>query len=144
MKRLVILLPTIVMGQEMLSPVGTTLQAGTEFYPAQNISNGSGLSSTPTAGNYLTISHSSANSSTAWTTEAPGGGGADYFALNPASAPIPVFLFTFSESHNFTDFIYWGYHFGNPNGNEAKSFTLEFSDDGGTTFPASGAEKKCA
>ena len=134
---LLVLLPTIVMGQEMLSPTVTTLQAGTEFYPAQNISNGSGLSSTPTAGNYLTISHSSASSSTAWTTAAPGGGGADYFALNPASAPLPVFLFTFSDSHNFTDFIYWGYHFGNPNGNEAKSFTLEFSDDGGTTFPAS-------
>ncbi|MDA7881321.1 CotH kinase family protein [Akkermansiaceae bacterium] len=132
-----ILLPLIATGQEILSPAGTTLQAGTEFYPAQNITNGSGLAATPTAENYQTVTHSSASSSTAWTTEAPGRGSSDYFALDPGTAPVPVFLFTFSESHDFTDFIFWGYHFGNPNGNEAKSFTLEFSNDGGATFPNS-------
>ena len=30
-------------------------------------------------------------------------GSADYFALDPATAPIPVFLFGFGEIHHFTD-----------------------------------------
>lgn len=121
-------------GVEVIAPSSTQLLAGTEFYPAANLANGSGLSGIPDASNYATLSHSSANNSTAWTTDAPGGGSADYFALDPAAAPLPVLLFRFQELHDFTDFVYWGYHFGAPNGNEAKSFTLEFSDDGGKSF----------
>ena len=122
---------------EIITPASSQLLAGTEFYPAANITNGSGLSGTPTGENYATITHSAASGSTAWTTDAPGGGSVDYFALNPATAPIPVFLLRFTEEHEFSDFIYWGYHFGNANGNEVKSFTLEFSTDGGSTFDSS-------
>ena len=125
------------LASEILTPASTQLLAGTEFFPAANITNGSGLSQPPTLANYTTTSHAAASGSTAWTTEAPGGGSADYFALNPATAPLPVFLFTFLEEHEFTDFIYWGYHFGAPNGNEVKSFTLEFSTDGGSTYHSS-------
>jgi len=119
---------------KILTPSSSLLLAGTEFYPAANITNGSGLSAAPTAENFSTITHAAASGSTAWTTDAPGGGSADYFALGEASAPTPVFLFEFAEAHEFTHFIYWGYHFGRANGNEAKSFTLDFSEDGGNTF----------
>jgi|GEM_PF-1103248 len=122
---------------EIIAPASTQLLAGTEFFPAINLTNGSGLTQIPTISNYRTTTHAAASGSTAWTTDAPGGGAADYFALSQASAPLPVFLLTFAKEHDFTDFIYWGYHFGNPNGNEAKSFTLEFSTDRGSTFPDS-------
>lgn len=132
-----LLLATSLSASELLTPTSTQLLSGTEFYPAANITNGSGLSTPPTVENYPTVVHSAASGSTSWTTDAPGGGSADYFALPPATAPRPAFLFTFPDIHDFTDFIYWGYHFNNPNGNEAKSFTLEFSSDGGNTFPDS-------
>ncbi|MEJ6642135.1 MAG: CotH kinase family protein [Akkermansiaceae bacterium] len=120
---------------EILTPTSSQLLASSEFFPAANLTNGSGLSQSPTIANYTTTTtHAAASGSSAWTTDAPGGGSADYFALDPATAPLPVFLLTFTEEHEFTDFIYWGYHFGNPNGNEVKSFTLEFSTDGGSNF----------
>lgn len=125
------------LGSELLTPSSTQLLAGTEFFPAANLTNGSGLSQIPTLSNYAATTHTNASGSSAWTTDAPGGGSADYFALNPASAPLPVFLLTFAKEHEFTDFIYWGYHFGAPNGNEVKSFTLEFSSDNGSSFHSS-------
>lgn len=124
------LLLTALPASEILTPATTTLVSGTEFFPAANLTNGSGLSGTPTADNYRTITHTAASGSSAWTTIAPGGGSADYFNFGPA----PVFLFRFAEIHQFRDLVYWGYHFGAPNGNEGKSFQLEFSEDGGSTF----------
>ena len=114
----------------MITPATTSLVTGTEFYPAANVTNGSGLPSAPTLENYQSLSHSSASGSSAWTTNAPGGGSADYYNHGPA----PVFLFGFDKVHEFSDLVYWGYHFENPNGNEGRSFRLEFSDDHGASF----------
>ncbi len=130
MKFLFLLFPGFLAASEILIPSSTSLLTGTEFFPAANVSNGSGLSQTPTLANYQNVTHAAANGSTAWTTNAPGGGSADYYNFGPD----PAFLFTFAETHEFTDLVYWGYHFGNPNGNEGKSFRLEFSSDGGASF----------
>jgi hypothetical protein len=92
----------------MITPATTSLVTGTEFYPAANVTNGSGLPSAPTLENYQSLSHSSASGSSAWTTNAPGGGSADYYNHGPA----PVFLFGFDKVHEFSDLVYWGYHFG--------------------------------
>lgn len=130
MKPLLFLFSAAVAAGEIITPSSNSLTTGTQFYPAANVSNGSGLSASPTLDNYQSVTHSPASSPTAWTTNAPGGGSADYYNFGPA----PVFLFTFSDTHDFSDLVYWGYHFGNPNGNEGKSFRLEFSADGGTSF----------
>ena len=122
---------------ELLTPSGVTLEASTQFFPVANLINDSGLSATPDIGSYTAATHAAASASTAWTTDAPGGGSADYFALNPAAAPVPVVRFDFDEVHEFTDLVYWGYHFNAPNGNEAKAFTLEFSTDGGAVYHSS-------
>ena len=135
MRFLLFLFPSILAASEILTPSSTSLIIGTQFFPADNVSNGSGLSQTPTIDNYLSVTHSAASGSTAWTTNAPGGGSADYFNFGPA----PIFVFTFDRIHDFTDLVYWGYHFGNPNGNEGRSFRLEFSSDGGTNFGPSTA-----
>ena len=133
MKALLVLLPVTLSASEILTPTDTTLLTGTEFFPVANLTNGSGLSASPTIDNYQTVTHTSASGSSAWTTNAPGGGSADYYNF----APPPVILFHFEETHQFSDLVYWGYHFGNPNGNEGKSFRLEFSEDGGATFSSS-------
>jgi hypothetical protein len=130
MKSLVLLFPSVLAASEIITPSSTNLVTGTEFFPAANVSNSSGLSRSPTIDNYQDVTHSAANGSTAWTTNAPGGGSADYYNFGPA----PVFVFTFDKTHDFSDLVYWGYHFGNPNGNEGKSFRLEFSTDGGANF----------
>jgi hypothetical protein len=132
MKPLLFLLSVSVTTAEIITSSSTALVTGTQFYPAANVSNGSGLSATPTAENYQSVTHFAANGSSAWTTEAPGGGSADYYNFGPA----PIFLFSFNDTHHFSDLVYWGYHFGNPNGNEGKSFRLEFSVDGGSSFGA--------
>lgn len=130
MKLPLFLLPATLTASEIITPVSTTLLTGSEFFPVANLTNGSGLSATPTNNNYQSVTHAGASGSSAWTTNAPGGGSADYYNF----ASPPVILFRFGETHQFSDLVYWGYHFGRPNGNEGKAFRLEFSDDGGTTY----------
>lgn len=126
------LVPAVLSAAEVITPSSTSLTTGDQFFPAANVSNGSGLSATPNISNYQDVTHTAASGSTAWTTTAPGGGSADYFNFGPD----PVFLLRFNETHDFTDLVYWGYHFGNPNGNEGNSFRLEFSINDGATFGA--------
>lgn len=123
-------LPVVLTAKDLIRPDTVRLLTGTEFFPVRNLTNGSGLSSSPTIDNYDTMTHAAASGSTAWTTNAPGGGSADYYQF----APAPIILFSFAETHQFSDLIYWGYHFGAANGNEGKSFRLEFSEDGGDSF----------
>jgi len=108
----------------------------TEFFSSTNLVNNSGLSGPADIGNYTTITHGSAGGTTAWTTDAPNGGSGDYHGgANPGADPR--FTLTLDQSYSLTNFVYWGYHFGAANGNEAREFFLEFSTDGGSTFPAS-------
>jgi len=122
----------------LITPASLTNSSGvSEFFPAANLINDSGLSGAATIDNYSTITHANAGAGNAWTTDAPGGGTADYFALGEAVAPTPVFTLGFDQSYTFTDLVFWGYHFGAANGNEVNAFTLEFSNDNGATFSSS-------
>lgn len=107
---------------------------GIGFFPVGNLINNSGLSGSATISNYTTITHAAASSATAWTTDDPAPGGGDWFA--EGNAPVAL-VFPLSGLHDLTALVFWGYHFGSGNGNEARAFTVEFSTDGGATYPAS-------
>ncbi|CAN5435222.1 hypothetical protein BH23VER1_BH23VER1_10050 [soil metagenome] len=133
------LAPPAVAAPGLVTPAAVRLEAGSEFEGAWTVSrliDGSGLSGEPGIANYTAIDHAAASAAVAWTTDAPGGGGADYFALDPAVAPWPVLVFGFDRAYAFTDLVIWGYHFGSANGNESKAFELEFSVDGGRSYGA--------
>lgn len=121
---------------ELLTPSSVTSSPhGNDFYRASNLVDNSGLSSVATLANYTTVTHSSAGPSQSWSTIAPGGGGSDYFATGAAD---PVLTFTFDDTYTFTGLVVWGYYFANtPNNNEAKKIMVEFSSDGGATWPLS-------
>ena len=109
----------------------TSSTAGTDLYPAANLINNSGLSGPVDRANLNTATHASASSTTTWVTAAPG---SDYFAT---TAPVPALTFEFNRAYWLSDLVLWGYHFGSPNNNEAKSLLLEFSTDGGSSFHTS-------
>ncbi|MCW1924326.1 discoidin domain-containing protein [Luteolibacter arcticus] len=99
-----------------------------------NIINGSGLSGSLDIANYTTITHASVSLSApgnAWATVdiAPGGG--DYFADGGAA---PTFTIDLGSIFSVDAFVIWGYHFGGNSGNHPKTFDLEFSDNGGSSY----------
>jgi hypothetical protein len=101
-----------------------------EFFATEaNLINGTGLSGSLTFDNYTTITHDPAGAGNAWVTTNPAGSG-DFF---PTGQTV-VFDLAFPQLHRFTDFVFWGYHFGGGNGNEGRRFSLEFSTDGGANF----------
>lgn len=105
----------------------TSSTSATDFYPASQLINGSGLSATPTVTNLGT--HAEAGlGNTAWVTE---GTSTDYFSNHSA----PVLTCTLPGGRNITELVIWPYNFfaGTANGNEAKIFDVAFSTDG-TTF----------
>lgn len=102
-----------------------------------NLINGNGLSTTPDITNYTTVTHASAATSgvgNAWATIDPGPGAGDFYTEGGID---PVFEIGLDQAYTLTDFVYWGYHFGAANGNEGREFFLEFSTDGGLTYPSS-------
>lgn len=107
---------------------------GINFFPIGNIVNNSGLSGAADLANYTTISHAAASNTTAWTTDDPLPGGGDWFA--EGNAPVAIVL-PLSSLYSLTDFVFWGYHFGGGNGNEARAFTVEFSTNGGSSYGSS-------
>lgn len=113
--------------QEWITPVSVSSNV-TEFFSSAHLINGSGLPAGLGVANYSTATHAAASGSNAWVTTDPG---TDYYATN---APAPVLVLGLGELYQLSDLVVWGYHFGSPNNNEAKSFTLEFSTDGGNTF----------
>ena len=117
--------------QFLVAPTSITF-AGTavEFFATEdNLINATGLTGTPTLANYTSITHGAAGGGNAWVTTNPAGAG-DFF---PTGQTV-VFNMPFPQLHRFTDFVFWGYHFGGANGNEGRRFEFEFSTDGGTTF----------
>ena len=107
---------------------------GPDFFPADNLIDGSGLSNpNPTFSNYASVIHDFASATTAWVTGqgfAQGG----YFYLGPNGNPI--LNCELGELKLVNGMIIWGYHFfGGTSGNEARSFRVKFSSDGGATFP---------
>jgi hypothetical protein len=114
-----------------ISHTGTAV----EFFTTEaNLINGNGLSGTPTLANYGTITHGPADAGNAWVTNDPAPAGGDFFA--DSGGATVVFDMSFGQLHPFTDLVFWGYHFGSANGNEARAFQLEFSSNGGGTFGA--------
>lgn len=102
-----------------------------------NLINGNGLSAIPDFGNYTSVTHAAASFSApgnAWTTIDPGGSTADFYA---AGGIAPVFDITLDQTYPLSDFVFWGYHFDTPGGNEGREFLLEFSTDGGSTIASS-------
>lgn len=119
----------------LITPAGVTNTSGvSEFFPLANIANNSGLSGSATFANYNTITHGGAGAGNAWTTDNPNGSG-DYFLSGSPGTPAIVTL-DLGAVYEVTDFVFWGYHFGTPNGNESREFSLEFSTDGGGSFGA--------
>lgn len=103
--------------------------AASDFFPVGQLIDNSGLSGTATVANLDTISHADASQGdVSWVTADPGD---DYFA---AGGPTPVLTFDLGGTFVLTDLVLWGYTFFTANNNEAKSFTVEFSTDGGVTF----------
>lgn len=121
--------------EELITPVSLTSNGIAEFFPADNMINNSGLFSVPDLSNYETVEHAAASATTAWTTDNPNGAG-DYY-LEGAEGQVPVFTFTLPEVSTVSALVYWGYFFSGTNGNETREFVVEFSRDGGSTFPES-------
>lgn len=120
---------------QLITPTSLTTNGVSEFFPAINLINDSGFSEPVNALNYQSVTHSAANNTVAWTTDNPNGAG-DYFTSG-AEGILPVFTFTLPASSTVNGLVYWGYHFNAANGNETREFLVEFSNDGGTTFPES-------
>ncbi len=110
---------------------------GVNLFPAANLVDGSGLSAPPTIATYTTVTHGQASATTtAWTTDDPAPGGGDWFGEDPGNRDIFITL-PLAQTYSVTDLVFWGYHFGGPNGNEAREFTVEFSTDGGSNYTTS-------
>ncbi|MFC4992896.1 hypothetical protein [Rubritalea tangerina] len=120
----------------LVTPTGLTNSSGvSEFFPAANLINDSGLSGAADFSNYTSITHASAANTNAWTTTNPNG--ADDYFLVSSPGVTPVFEFDLGGSYALTDFVFWGYHFNAANGNEAREFFFEFSTDGGGSYTSS-------
>ncbi|YCM43029.1 hypothetical protein V2O64_17110 [Verrucomicrobiaceae bacterium 227] len=120
---------------QIIAPSQVTTNGVPELYPAINLINSSGLSAPVNDLNYETITHHDASSGGAWATNNPNGSG-DFFT-SESEGPLPILTFTLPGTSTVNGLVYWGYHFGVANGNEARAFFLEFSRDGGNTFPDS-------
>ena len=104
--------------------------SGDDLSDSSRLIDNSGFDDSPTGVNYLTVTHAPADADNSWATVAPGGPGSDYFA----SGPAPELTFSFDTAISLTDLVVWGYADSAPSNNEAKSLTVEFSTDGGSTY----------
>ncbi len=88
--------------QLLLTPTGETNVSGvSEFFNAANMVNDTGLSGAATIANYTTITHSAAGGANAWTTDAPGGGGSDYYSSGGTAG---IFDLPLGGLYNVTEF----------------------------------------
>jgi hypothetical protein len=134
----------------MVTPMRVISATGLDdLYPAVALIDSFGLDAIPTVENLATVHHSLANPVPdpnnpgnqrfpSWVTNSTFTD--DYF--NPASGTFnPRLTFFLGGTVNLSEMVVWGYTFldavTNPNGisnNEAKSFVVEFSLDGGLTY----------
>ena len=118
--------------QFLITPTSITSSSEvTDLFSADNLINDSGLNPIPTLTSYQSAEHGSASPSRAWATAAPGGSGSDYFA---GRRPDPSLTFTLPDLYQVTHLVLWGFYYTSPNNSEAKSFTLQFSSNGGRTW----------
>jgi hypothetical protein len=109
----------------------TSSTAATDFYPARQLIDNSGLSGAVNANNVGAVTHGAASSgTTAWVTDSPS---PDYYSSRPA----PELTFQLGGDYALTDLVTWGYDFagnGPDDNNEARSYQVRFSTDNGATF----------
>lgn len=112
-------------GPQLITPVALTVNAGSEFFPADNLINDSGLSGPANLGNYLGVTHAASSSGNAWVTDAffP-----DYYS---GGGVIPVMTFELGDEFDLTDLVAWNYSIP---GNAAREMMLLFLTDDGTTL----------
>lgn len=132
-------------GAVLVTPTGvssSSASAGSDLdadtLPASQLIDGSGLTETPDISNFISVTHASASASNAWLTGYRNPYSSDFFSAPDLSQPLQV-TFTFSQVYQLTDMILWGYFTGTPSSplsqsDEAKTFEIEFSTDGGATF----------
>ncbi len=107
----------------LISPVSATSSvSGTDLLPAANLVNGLGL----TLQSYSTTD----DGTSGWVTNAPNGGGSDYFTNGSTS---PALTFSLDNIYLLTDIAVWGFSDSAAN-DDARTLKVEFSLDGGTTF----------
>ncbi|QTD37649.1 discoidin domain-containing protein [Polaribacter batillariae] len=121
----------------LITPTSITQEAGNSEgccgLSVGDMIDDSGLSVTPTVTNINTVTHSgNFGEGNAFATATDQAGG--YFS---ASNPDPVFTLSLGNNYNVSSLVIWGYPL-DPSA-EAKSFKVEFSTDGGTTY-AEGVE----
>jgi len=116
--------------QELVVPATVVSStAATDYYPAINLINGSGLSATPTVATLGTVTHANAGAGSTWVTAAAG---PDWYAV---AKPPPVLTLGLPREFSLNALVIWGYPVvARPSNNEAKTVVAEFSSDGGTTW----------
>lgn len=118
-------------GPPLITPTAVeSSTTDTELFPAGNLINNSGLSGPTDIYNYQTVTHAVASSSTAWVTDQPGPIGSDYYELDVD----PRLRFQLGQPKELSGLVLWGYQLGAPHNNEAKSFSIAFSLNGGSSY----------
>lgn len=120
------------LGRQIVTPVSTEVVAGTEWWAADNLIDGSGLSATPTLENYRTVTHADATSENAWLTTSPGWG-RDYFLDREEPVirlGLPSTGFDF-VGWDLEELVHWGYPGGAP-GHEASFLRISSHNRAGT------------
>lgn len=113
----------------LITPVSVTSStSASDAGPASNLIDGSGIPQTLTEQNYTSQAHFYANSGNSWETKRVWIG--DYFD----SEPIPVLTFDLGGLHEVGEMVVWALLQSSPYPNQAKSFEVSFSTDGGVTF----------
>jgi hypothetical protein len=112
---------------DLVDPVSVTATDSITGFSAANLFSDAQLS----AGNYL-ASASPGGLGNSWVTSAPNGATGDYFANGTANPVLELDLSNFGLDKSFDKVAIWGY--SSAAGNDLKSFTLEFSTDGGNTY----------
>lgn len=115
---------------DLITPTGVTSStSGTDESAAIHMINGSGLSGTPNLANAIAIDHDDGSDpNVVWRTTLSGFN--DYFSLFAA----PVLTFTMPGLVTLSDMVVWDYTFGGTDGDNARTFRVSFSTDGGGTF----------
>ena len=121
--------PAIDAIEPLITPVGVTSNtSATDLFPVGQLIDGSGLPGL-TFGNYAGRDNVGDSATNSWVTRSPG---VDYYATDD---PIPELIFDLgAQSRLLTDIVVWGYVFPGIVNNEAKTFEISFSTDGGASY----------
>ena len=116
--------------QQLITPTGiTSISAATDFFPAINLIDNSGLSSVPTIDDYNSVVHDPTSSTNSWVTvdcAVP----CDYYA---ADLPTPILTLDLGAEYHLTDLVIWNYQLvisGNNIQNASSLVVVEISTTG--------------